>query len=156
MVTVTEKNAIELPPICLSLLDQSKRLHKGVSGEAAGVVSKSAAMEGVNKIVTVHDKAPTSEGIGVETVDIRMVSLPARMPDQGSEDLSSQEVTMLQVENDSAEGQGKSSEALAEFPKSTTERYNDDEVGRMKATIVDDEVARLKATIEKLQQNSNL
>ncbi|KAG0595090.1 hypothetical protein M758_UG138500 [Ceratodon purpureus] len=156
MVTVTKNNALKSPPIRLSLVDQSNRLHKGVSREAAGVVSNSTAMEGVNKIVTVHVKPPTSEGIGLEAVDIRMVSLPARMPDQGFEDSGSHEVMMLQVENESAEEQGKSSEALAEFPKSTSKRYNDDEVGRMKATTVDDEVARLKATIEKLQENTQI
>ncbi|KAG0573758.1 hypothetical protein KC19_VG207200 [Ceratodon purpureus] len=155
MVTDTEKNALMSPPI-RPLVDQSKRLCKGVSGEAACVVSKSSAMEGVKKRVSIHVKPPASEGIGLEAIDIRMVSLPARMPDQGSEDSSSHEVMMLQVENESAEGQGKSSEAQAEFSKSTSERYNGDEVGRMKASIVDDEVARLKAKIEKMQQNSNL
>ena len=57
---------------------------------------------------------------------------------------------MFFEENDSAEGPDPESEALAKISKSTTKVYKDDEVGRMKATIVDDEMAGLKATFEKL------
>ena len=71
MVTVTDRKALKSLAIQLSLVVQKKskngekRLDKCVSWKAAAEVSTATAMEGA-EIVTVDEKTPTCEGIGLE------------------------------------------------------------------------------------------